>query len=115
MTGRVRSMGGSTMPSVVIAAAVLVLVAALGGVPPALAQDAIKIGATAAITGAASTIGAMQGKLFEGWEQAQNEAGGIQVKSLNRKLPIKIIYYDDKSDPKVSVKFYEKQIGRAHV
>jgi len=99
------------MPSVFIAAAALILVAALGGPPPALAQDAIKIGATAGITGAASTLGAMQGKLYEGWEQAQNEAGGIQVKSLNRKLPIKIIYYDDKSDPKVSVKFYEKLIN----
>ena len=78
---------------------------------PALAQDAIKIGATAAITGPVSSLGAMQGKLWEGWEHAQNEAGGIMVRSLGRKLPIKIIYYDDKSDPKVSVKFYEKLIS----
>jgi branched-chain amino acid transport system substrate-binding protein len=99
------------MSSVVRLAVVVALAVALGGPPPALAQDVIKIGGTTAITGGASTLGGMQGKLYEAWEQAQNEAGGIQVKSLNRKLPIKIIYYDDKSDPKVSVKFYEKLIN----
>jgi branched-chain amino acid transport system substrate-binding protein len=100
---------------------ILLLALALGllltpGLPrEAPAQDAIRIGATAAITGAASSLGAMQGKLFEGWEQAQNEAGGIAVKALGRKLPIRIIYYDDKSDPKTSVKFYEKLINEDQV
>ena len=78
---------------------------------PALAQDAIKVGATAAITGPFNSLGGMQGKLWEGWEHAQNQAGGIMVKSLGKKLPLKIIYYDDKSDPKVSVKFYEKLVN----
>ena len=89
---------------------VLAFLAGLAPPPMALAQDVIKIGATAAITGPISTLGAAQGKLWEGWEQAQNEAGGIFVKSLGKRMPIKIIYYDDKSDPKVSVKFYEKLI-----
>jgi branched-chain amino acid transport system substrate-binding protein len=89
-----------------------VLAAVLGlAAGPARAQDAIKIGATAAITGPVSTLGATQGKLWEGWERAQNEAGGILVRSLGKKLPIKIVYYDDRSDPKVSVKFYEKLIN----
>lgn len=95
-------------------AAVLALV--LGPMPPvASAQDVIKIGGTAAITGPVSTLGAMQGRLWEGWEQAQNEAGGIMVRSLGKRLPIKIIYYDDKSDPKTSVKFYEKLINEDKV
>jgi branched-chain amino acid transport system substrate-binding protein len=81
----------------------------------ALSQDVIKIGATAAITGAASSLGQVQGKLYEGWEQAQNEAGGIMVKSLGRRLPIKIIYYDDKSETTTSVKFYEKLINEDKV
>jgi branched-chain amino acid transport system substrate-binding protein len=92
---------------------VVLAVAFLAGAlaDPARAQEAIKIGATAAITGPISSLGGMQGKLWEGWEQAQNDAGGIMVRSLGRKLPIKIIYYDDKSDPKISVKFYEKLIN----
>jgi branched-chain amino acid transport system substrate-binding protein len=82
---------------------------------PTRAQEVIKIGATTAITGAASSLGQVQGKLYEGWEQAQNEAGGIMVKSLGKKLPIKIIYYDDKSDTSTSVKFYEKLINADQV
>jgi branched-chain amino acid transport system substrate-binding protein len=82
---------------------------------PARAQDVIKIGATAPITGALANIYSIQGKLWDAWTEAQNEAGGIYVKSLNKKLPIKIIYYDDKSDPKASVKFYERLISEDKV
>lgn len=90
-----------------VAAIALVFALASGDVH---AQDVIKIGATAPITGGLSSIYSIQGKLWEAWEKAQNEAGGIYVKSLNKKLPIKIIYYDDQSDPKISVKFYERLI-----
>ena len=79
--------------------------------PAARAQDVITIGATAPITGGLSSLYSVQGKLWEAWQQAQNEAGGIFVKSLNKKLPIKIVYYDDQSDPKVSVRFYERLIN----
>ncbi|MDE2167691.1 MAG: amino acid ABC transporter substrate-binding protein [Alphaproteobacteria bacterium] len=89
------------------AAAALAFVFASGN---AGAQDAIKIGATAPITGGLSSIYSVQGKLWEAWEKAVNEEGGIYVKSLHKKLPVKIVYYDDQSDPKVSVKFYERLI-----
>jgi branched-chain amino acid transport system substrate-binding protein len=96
----------------IVASVILALTLVTGlGAGPAPAQEAIQIGATAALTGPVSSLGATQGKLWEGWEHAQNEAGGIMVRSLGKKLPIKIIYYDDKSDPKVSVKFYEKLIN----
>lgn len=95
----------------------LAAIAVIFGValPSAGAQDVIKIGATAPITGGLSSIYSIQGKLWDAWTQAQNEAGGIFVKSLNKKLPVKIIYYDDKSDPKVSVKFYERLISEDQV
>ena len=79
--------------------------------PAAHAQDVITIGATSPITGALSSLYSVQGKLWEAWQQAQNDAGGIFVKSLNKKLPIKIVYYDDQSDPKASVRFYERLIN----
>lgn len=95
----------------------LATIAAISGaaVTSAVGQDVITIGATAPITGGLSSIYSIQGKLWDAWTQAQNEAGGIFVKSLNKKLPIKIIYYDDKSDPKVSVKFYERLISEDKV
>lgn len=83
--------------------------------PSASAQDVIKIGATAPITGGLANIYSIQGRLWEAWEKAQNDAGGIYVKSLNKKLPIKIVYYDDRSDPKNSVKFYERLIAEDKV
>lgn len=96
------------------------LVGMLGALSMALspfagAQDVIKIGATAPITGAFANIYSIQGKLWEAWEKAQNDAGGIYVKSLNKKLPIKIVYYDDRSDPKLSVRFYERLIAQDKV
>ena len=89
----------------------LVMLAGLVAVPEAVAQDVIKIGVTAPITGRFAGIYNVQGRIYEGWEKAQNEAGGIFVKDLGKKLPIKVIYYDDKGDPKVSVRFYEKLIN----
>jgi ABC-type branched-subunit amino acid transport system substrate-binding protein len=79
------------------------------------AQEAIKIGITAPITGALSTVYSVQGKVWDALEQVQNEAGGVPVKSLGKKLPIKLVYYDDKSDPKTSVRFYEKLINEDKV
>jgi branched-chain amino acid transport system substrate-binding protein len=83
--------------------------------PAAIAQDVIKIGVTAPITGPFAGIYSVQGKIYEGWEKAQNEAGGIFVKDLNKKLPIKVVYYDDKGDAKVSVRFYEKLVNEDKV
>lgn len=82
----------------------------LAGSLSAAAQEVITIGATAPITGSFSSIYAVQGKLWEAWAQAQNEGGGIYVKSLGKKLSVKFIFYDDQSDPKTSVKFYERLI-----
>jgi branched-chain amino acid transport system substrate-binding protein len=79
--------------------------------PAVKAQDVITIGATSPITGGLSSLYSVQGKLWEAWQQAQNEAGGVFVKSLNKKLPIKIVYYDDQSDPKASVRFYERLVN----
>lgn len=98
----------SILSSFVAAACAAVLLA--GGPPPAQAQTAITIGATAPITGALSSLYSVQGKIWDAWTKAQNEAGGIYVKSLNKKLPVKFIYYDDQSDPKTAVKFYERLI-----
>lgn len=77
---------------------------------PASAQDVIKIGATAALTGPYANVYGVQGKIWDAWTQAMNERGGVYVKSLDKKLPVKIVYYDDQGDPKTSVKFYERLV-----
>lgn len=93
----------------------LLVLAGLAAAPQATAQEQITIGVTAPITGPFAGIYSVQGKVYEGWEKAQNEAGGIMVKDKGKKLPIKVIYYDDKGDPKVSVRFYEKLVNEDKV
>ena len=39
-----------------------------------------------------------------------NDAGGITVKEYGKKLPVKLIIYDDKSDNTTSVQLYEKLV-----
>ena len=65
----------------------LIMLAGLVAVPEAVAQDVIKIGATAPITGRFAGIYNVQGRIYEGWEKAQNEAGGIFVKTWERSYP----------------------------
>jgi branched-chain amino acid transport system substrate-binding protein len=39
-----------------------------------------------------------------------NAAGGVMVKSVGKKLPIRLVQYDDQSDPSAAAKLYEKLI-----
>lgn len=85
----------------------------LGGALLARAQQApeqITIGVTLPLTGRFEAFYAVTDKFLKAWQDLVNEQGGIAVKEAGRKLPVKVIYYDDKSDPKTSVKFYEKLI-----
>lgn len=94
---------------------VAVATLALTGGTSAMAQEVIKIGATAALTGPFANVYGVQGKIWDAWTQAMNERGGIFVKKFNKKLPVKIIYYDDQGDPKTSVKFYERLVVQDNV
>jgi branched-chain amino acid transport system substrate-binding protein len=44
------------------------------------------------------------------WAQMINERGGLWVKSEKRRLPVKFVLYDDKSDQATSIKFYERLV-----
>ena len=90
-------------------AALAALALAVAGVAPArAAQRTITIGTTLALTGKFEGFYGVTDKFVKAWEQVVNEQGGVAVKDQGGKLPVKVIYYDDKSDPKTSVKWYEK-------
>ena len=72
---------------------------------PASAQEPlITIGVSLGLTGKYSEMSDMQMKGFKLWESAVNSRGGI----LGRK--IKLIIYDDKSDPQTAKSLYEHLI-----
>ncbi|MDI6762302.1 MAG: amino acid ABC transporter substrate-binding protein [Thermodesulfobacteriota bacterium] len=76
----------------------------------ALAKDNIRIGFSMALTGpfAPAAKGQMDAYLL--WEELVNKNGGILVKEFGRRLPVKLVYYDDKSEAETAVKVYEKLI-----
>lgn len=73
---------------------------------PANASEPIKVGLTLGLTGKYSEMSNMQMKGFKLWEKDVNNKGGI----LGRK--IRLIIYDDKSDPLIAKALYEHLIMR---
>jgi ABC-type branched-subunit amino acid transport system substrate-binding protein len=71
----------------------------------------IKIGATVSISGKFSTEVGPFKNLMEAYAAAVNRRGGIYVKAVDARLPLKFIVYDDKSDGPTARKFYERLIS----
>ena len=72
-------------------------------------KNPIKIGYSLALTGKYAKTGKYQQEAFVMWAEETNKRGGL----LGR--PVKLIHYDDKSDPKTGVKLYEKLITQDKV
>ena len=67
--------------------------------------DVIRVGATVSVSGKFSTeIGPFQ-RLFQAWVDEVNRQGGIYLKKYGRKLPLKLITYDDRSDAATARRF----------
>ena len=74
-------------------------------------KDKIRIGNAIALSGPyAPGAGMTQIPNYDMWAEEVNAKGGIFVKSLNKRLPVEIIRYDDKSDIGTAVKLVEKLI-----
>ena len=99
-----------------------VLIVALGVVvfiylrkPPA--PDAIRVGATVSASGKfSSEIGPFQ-RLFQAWVDEVNKRGGIYLEKYGRKLPLKLITYDDRSEAATARRYYERlvTVDRVHL
>ncbi len=72
---------------------------------PARAAEPIRIGASISTTGTYAKIGKYMQEGYLLWEKQVNERGGL----LGR--PVKIVIYDDKSDPATGVRLYEKLVS----
>lgn len=75
---------------------------------PAAAQGEIKIGFTISTSGtfARAAEPVRRGILL--YEEWINKQGGIMVKDLGRKLPVKMVYYDDESNKDNVLRLYER-------
>ena len=85
----------------------------LGAVHTSMAQDKkeIVVGMTLCLTGRYSVDVGTFDRMIKAWENYVNvKEGGLYVKAYKKKLPVRTIVYDDKSDPATAVKFYERLV-----
>ena len=69
------------------------------------------IGMTLCLTGIYAVDVGPFDKMVKAWENYVNaKEGGIFVKAYNKKLPVRTIVYDDRSDQATAVKFYERLV-----
>ena len=88
----------------------LLCATAAAAVLPARAQPAapaeIKIGALYASSGPYASISMPVFDGFKLWVDQVNAAGGVEVKSFGKKIPIKLIAYDDQSSTATAATLY---------
>jgi branched-chain amino acid transport system substrate-binding protein len=94
----------STLKSVVAAATVTVVLGALAGGAAAQSGQPIKIGFSMAMTGGLAANGKSALLAQKIWEEDVNAKGGL----LGR--PVKLVYYDDQSNPSTVPGIYTKLI-----
>jgi len=75
-----------------------------------VAKDFLTIGFSMSLTGtyAPGALGQMEAYML--WQDIVNKQGGIFVKKYEKRLPVKFVYYDDKSEAHTAVRVYEKLI-----
>lgn len=73
-------------------------------------KEEIVIGATVPLSGPWSIGGKRYKDAYTALADLINKEGGVYVKEYGTKLPIRLIIYDDKSDPTTAASLYEKLI-----
>lgn len=97
----------------IVAVAVL---AALGYLcTDAWCKEKIKVGLPISLTGKYDVLGQRNLEGARLWAEWVNKNGGIQVKELNKKLPVEVVWYDTKSDKDTTIKLTEKLISEDKV
>ncbi|HUK51749.1 MAG TPA: amino acid ABC transporter substrate-binding protein [Candidatus Binatia bacterium] len=96
------------------------LIAALAAAPlllpsPVRAQSDIPVGVVLPITGKEARPGQYQREGIELAIKQINDAGGIFVKSLNKKLPVREVFYDDGSESARSASLTERAMSSDNV
>jgi branched-chain amino acid transport system substrate-binding protein len=79
------------------------------------AKEKIQIGFSLSLTGIYAAGAESQMNAYTLWSEEVNKTGGIFVKDLKKKVPVEMVYYDDKSQPDVAVRVYEKLITQDKV
>ena len=77
--------------------------------------DQIKVGLPISLTGKYDVLGTRNLQGARLWSEWVNKQGGIYVKEEGKKIPVKVIWYDTKSDKDTTIKLTEKLINEDKV
>src|SRR5271166_3095581 len=94
------------------------LAAAVTLAGPAFAADApseIKIGTLYASSGRYASISMPVYSALKLWADQKNAEGGVYVKAFNKKIPLKLIAYDDQSNTATAATLYNQLITQDKV
>src|ERR1700751_1148711 len=97
---------------------IVALAACAALVGPAFAADApaeIKIGTLYASSGRFASISMPVYSSLKLWVEQKNADGGVYVKAFDKKLPIKLISYDDQSSTATAATLYNQLITQDKV
>jgi branched-chain amino acid transport system substrate-binding protein len=97
------------------AAALVIGLAAHGAAAQAQGKSEIVFGYSVSLSGKFSTEGADTHRAYQMWAEEVNKRGGIEVKQFGRKLPVKLVHYDDTSDTNAALRNYERLMSRDQV
>jgi branched-chain amino acid transport system substrate-binding protein len=107
------------MRSKALALGLLFVAAGLAPAPRATAQPAapseIKIGALYASSGPYASISMPVFDAFKLWVDQVNGNGGVEMKAFGKKIPLKLIAYDDQSSTATAATLYNQLITQDHV
>ena len=99
------------MIMVVIAIAAVTLLAVSGTAKVKKPPKFIPVGYALSLTGHHANMGKYYKDAYELAVNQVNKEGGIYIKKYNKKIPIKLLGYDDESKPEKCVSLYEKLIS----
>src|SRR5574342_693742 len=98
-----------------LAAAFAAMCLAAGAANAQGAKNEIVIGYSISLTGKFNTEALNVHRAYQLWAEEVNRQGGITVKDRGRKLPVKLLYYDDSSETNNAIRNYERLITRDQV
>jgi branched-chain amino acid transport system substrate-binding protein len=79
------------------------------------AEKNIRLGFSLSISGIFAAATPSQMKAYQLWAEQINERGGIYLKGIGKRLPVELVYYDDKSKPEEAIRIYERLITQDKV
>ena len=109
------SFGQAISRSLALALSAVVTIGLIGTAHATTAPSVIKIGTLYASSGAFAFPSQGQYEGLKFWAKGVNKDGGVYVKAFHKKIPVKIIAYDDQSSTSTATTLYNQLITQDKV